>query len=222
MTSPNFKKKAFLYETTNLVNGKKCIGVRTYKYNRKDDEYLGTGVALKAAINKYGIANFSRKILVISTAEYCYDLERHLVNDEWVNSPNNYNISVGGWGGNRGHNAIQKCAISHKKLWKLKPDEEKHERKLFLDSIRCLTDIPKGKDNYKWKGYWVTPKGNFETCREAGVANGIDTRTIRARCVRDNKKVILRANSRVSSPEWVGNTWGDLGWGFIPKENISG
>ena len=42
--------KAFVYVTTNLINGKKYLG----KHNGKSNSYLGSGKALKKAIKKYG------------------------------------------------------------------------------------------------------------------------------------------------------------------------
>lgn len=50
-----------VYLTTNLVNNKIYIGVHsTYDLN---DDYLGSGFALKKAINKYGKEKFKREIL---------------------------------------------------------------------------------------------------------------------------------------------------------------
>ena len=56
------KKKHYLvYKTTNLVNGKIYIGQhQTYDLN---DGYLGSGILLRRAIEKYGEENFKREIL---------------------------------------------------------------------------------------------------------------------------------------------------------------
>ena len=39
-----------------------------------------------------------------------------------------------------------------------------------------------GTSNPNWQGVWITPDGEFNTCREASQHYKIDTRTIRARC----------------------------------------
>lgn len=53
----------YIYETTNLVNGKKYIG--KHKSDKFDNQYLGSGIALKKSVQKYGKQNFSVKILEI-------------------------------------------------------------------------------------------------------------------------------------------------------------
>ena len=84
-----------LYKTTNLFNNKTYIGI--HKTNNIDDGYLGSGLALLIAVNKYGRDNFKRDIL-----EYCksYDelleLEKIYVNEIWVRDKSNYNLKTGG------------------------------------------------------------------------------------------------------------------------------
>jgi len=85
----------FIYETTCLTNGKKYRGM--HKTDNVNDKYLGSGVAFRHAVNKYGKENFNREIL-----EYCdsYDelieKEKVYVNEDWIKSKNNYNLKTGG------------------------------------------------------------------------------------------------------------------------------
>jgi hypothetical protein len=85
----------FIYETTNLINGKKYRGI--HKTSNINDGYLGSGVAFENAVIKYGKQNFVREII-----EFCssYDeliaLEKYYVNDEWVRDHSNYNLKTGG------------------------------------------------------------------------------------------------------------------------------
>lgn len=91
-------KYGFIYETTNLINGKKYIGshVRTQNINDPDDSwYLGSGVYLSHAIDKYGKENFSRVIL--EEADNEEDLTRleslYLNSVDAANNPMYYNLT---------------------------------------------------------------------------------------------------------------------------------
>ena len=50
----------YIYETTNLINGKKYIGQHRGSF---DKEYKGSGTLLRRAIKKYGKENFEVKLL---------------------------------------------------------------------------------------------------------------------------------------------------------------
>ena len=73
----------FVYETTNLINGKKYIG----KHSTDDlnDGYLGSGKAIQQAIKKYGEKNFSRTILKeFKTSEEAYMYEEEIITPELI------------------------------------------------------------------------------------------------------------------------------------------
>ena len=48
----------FIYLTTNLINGKQYIGSHD---GTIDDGYLGSGIAIKLAIKKYGKKKFQKR-----------------------------------------------------------------------------------------------------------------------------------------------------------------
>ena len=89
----------FIYITTNNVNGKKYIGQKKYYGNH--EVYIGSGVALKNAINKYGKENFTREI--IENCKSKEDLDSR--EKYWIKyynateSEDFYNITSGGDGG---------------------------------------------------------------------------------------------------------------------------
>lgn len=92
----------FIYETTNNINGMKYIGQKTYDKKGNWKTYLGSGIHLKRAIDKYGKENFSRKILEECVSKEILD-EREIYWIKYfdaVNSNNYYNIASGGDGGN--------------------------------------------------------------------------------------------------------------------------
>jgi len=84
-----------LYETTNKVNGKKYIGI--HSTNNLNDGYLGSGTAIKRAINKYGESSFNIKILKeCSSRKELLLLESTVVNEKIVYDKNYYNMILGG------------------------------------------------------------------------------------------------------------------------------
>lgn len=86
----------YVYMTTNLINGKRYIGSRTNE-NPEKDSYLGSGVALGLAIEKYGRQNFEKKILgYFPTRQVAFDNEEPNIILFDTLSPNGYNISPTG------------------------------------------------------------------------------------------------------------------------------
>ena len=80
-----------IYKTTNNINGKYYIGA--HKTEIINDNYFGSGIALKEAINKYGIENFSKEILFIfETKEEMFKKEREIIYEEVVNDKMSYNM----------------------------------------------------------------------------------------------------------------------------------
>lgn len=90
-----------LYCTTNLINGKIYVG--SHKTTNVDDEYLGSGKALRRAIQKYGKESFRKEVLfVFDNADAMFQKEAEVVNEEFVLRKDTYNLKVGGKGGLRG------------------------------------------------------------------------------------------------------------------------
>lgn len=50
----------YIYKTTNLINGRIYIGLKTGEFN---SDYFGSGVLIKRAIKKYGKENFRIRVL---------------------------------------------------------------------------------------------------------------------------------------------------------------
>lgn len=92
----------FIYITTNHINGKQYIGQKKYDKSNKWKKYLGSGIALKRAIEKYGESNFSKEIIEeCQTKEILDDREKYWINYyNAVDSDDFYNIASGGDGGN--------------------------------------------------------------------------------------------------------------------------
>lgn len=93
----------YVYEIINNVNSKKYIGKRSCKYNIEDDKYMGSGVIIRKAIKKYGLDNFTKKIIkIFSTEEEAFKYEKQLIEElNVINDSNYYNIKDGGLGNSR-------------------------------------------------------------------------------------------------------------------------
>ena len=87
-----------IYQITNIINGKIYVGF--HKTEDIDDSYMGSGKILNRAYKKYGLKNFTKKILhIFSSSEDMFNKERAIVNEEFVARKDTYNLKIGGEGG---------------------------------------------------------------------------------------------------------------------------
>ena len=84
-----------LYKTTNLLNGMIYIGV--HQTEDPNDDYLGSGDYITAAIEVYGEQNFKKEILSLhESKEEMYAEEERIVNRKFVKRIDTYNLVTGG------------------------------------------------------------------------------------------------------------------------------
>lgn len=87
----------YIYEITNLINGKKYIGQKTSS-KFLGNRYLGSGKQIHDAVNKYGKENF--KVKMIKSCNSKSELDEaeiyYIKLYDAVKSKNYYNISKGG------------------------------------------------------------------------------------------------------------------------------
>lgn len=87
-------KQHYTYKIINNLNGMYYIGVHTIKGN--EDNYFGSGTALKAAIRKHGKENFTKGVIeYYDTREEALQAEKDLAN---ANDHKSYNLIKGGGG----------------------------------------------------------------------------------------------------------------------------
>lgn len=93
----------YVYKITNNINNKKYIGKRSCNCPIEEDKYMGSGKLLKQAFKKYGIENFSKKILKICESEDCaFKWEEIFIEEAKAYSNDSYyNIASEGQGGFR-------------------------------------------------------------------------------------------------------------------------
>ena len=91
----------YTYMVTNKLNGKVYIGSHCWDGEGLDPNYYGSGIAITAAVRKYGKENFQVEVLYYyDTIEECRaDEERILTEYDVKNCPHSYNIknSAIGW-----------------------------------------------------------------------------------------------------------------------------
>lgn len=84
-----------IYCITNIINDKKYIGF--HATNNINDSYMGSGIAINRAYEKYGIENFKKTIL-----ENCNELNWEEREKYWIKKlgtyKKGYNMTVGGEG----------------------------------------------------------------------------------------------------------------------------
>ena len=114
-----------VYQVTNQVSDKIYIGV--HATSNIDDNYMGSGIHIKRAIDKHGLDNFTKDVLyVFDNKEDAYLKEKEIVTEDFVNRTDTYNLTTGGQGGwlhvdNSGENNPN----YGKELWKnVKTSEE--------------------------------------------------------------------------------------------------
>lgn len=87
----------YIYCITNKLNNKTYIG--QHKTSNVSDSYMGSGVVINKAFQKYGIENFSKEILAVAETQENIDiLERVFIALYRQAGKAEYNIADGGSG----------------------------------------------------------------------------------------------------------------------------
>ena len=130
----------YIYETTNLTNGKKYIGQSRGKFK---SWYFGSGKILKKAIDKYGKENFSVKLLnYASTKRELNILEKQKIDEyDALNSEIYYNLHEGG----RGGDTFSGRKHSEESIKKMKKSLEGRSSPNKGKTLRPLTETEKLK-----------------------------------------------------------------------------
>ena len=165
----------FVYITTNHVNGKQYIGQRKYDKQGKWKEYLGSGIILSRAIEKYGLENFSKEIIEeCKTKKILNEREIYWINYyNAVESDNFYNIASGGDGGNTiaGYTDDQRNLLSTK----------------LSDMRKGIINIGKNNGNSR-RVICINTMKVFDTINEASIYYNVDKDAIQQCCSDANKR----------------------------------
>jgi hypothetical protein len=142
-----------IYKVTNTINGKIYIG--KHQTENPYDDYLGSGIGIRRAINYYGKHCFIKEVLFdYNTEEEMNAKEKELVTEEFVRSKNTYNCGVGGEGGpqfkNKKHKLSTKIRLSeysktrrHSAATRKKISEANSRRRLSIETREKLSQKAK-------------------------------------------------------------------------------
>jgi hypothetical protein len=112
------EKHYIIYQITNKINGKIYIG--KHITSNLNDGYMGSGKAIKIALNKYGVDNFEKTILFeCSSEDELNKKEAEFVTKEFIARDDVYNIIPGGYGGWEAYNNIIENNLERRKQRKL-------------------------------------------------------------------------------------------------------
>ena len=162
--------KGYIYLTTCLVNGKIYVG---QSINHRDiNTYLGSGVAFKNALKKYGKDAFVKTILIdnISCLNELNELERYFISKYDCLYPNGYNLDLGGTNKGRMSEATKAKMIKSKTGKKhtqkqIEANIKSHKGlKISDETKKKIGDANRGKPS--WNKGKKMPKGHSEKMRK--------------------------------------------------------
>lgn len=232
--------KYYVYKLTNKTNGKIYIGFHGSNKDFLEDNYYGSGFLIKKALEKYGKENFYREVLfVYESEEEAKEMERSIVNEEFLNRKDVYNLALGGSGGGllgeknpffgKKHSEETLQILSDKGKERTHTEETREKisnslknsekYKLGINEERSVK-ISIGRRINSGKNIlcYVTPLGKFQFSTDAAKTLNIPWRSLIKRCEQSYKKVSRKevkydkTNSLNSS--MIGKSWKELGWGF--------
>ena len=138
-----------IYKTTNILNNKIYVG----QDSKNNPNYLGSGKYIWNAIKKYGIENFKKEtICECNTKEDLNKKEIHWIKTLNCMSPNGYNLTTGGEGGDTFSNNPNKeeirLKVSNAGKGKNMGDKNPMSNPIFLEKMKKrLNEV-----SYKWSG----------------------------------------------------------------------
>lgn len=140
-----------IYKTTNKINNHYYIG----KDQKNSPLYLGSGIALKRAIDKYGRENFIKEVL-----EECSDPKTLAAQERaWIakynatKDPMSYNIAEGGFGGHTGaYYKVGRSGPANAAYGKHKtPEQKEKQRTKILQYLQTADPAKLAARNLKSK-----------------------------------------------------------------------
>jgi group I intron endonuclease len=179
----------YVYEVTNLRNGKTYIGQRIQRKRApENDGYFGSGKVIKQALEKYGVESFRKVILAVNlTEEQANLVEIDLIAEAKSRGKCEYNIAQGGqnWNTVNGKNPstvnppIKEKNGMYGKRWKDHPEWKRASMKGENNPIYGRH----GRNNKTSRAVTCITTGEvFESISDAARILGIDRCKIQYDC----------------------------------------
>lgn len=122
-----------IYKISNKIDNKFYVG--KHKTENKNDDYFGSGLLLKRAVEKYGKNNFVKELLFeCSSEEEMNQKEADIIDEDFITRDDTYNIKLGG---NGGFDYINKNGKNHGGNWK---ESMKERSKKGVSKFRWLLE----------------------------------------------------------------------------------
>ncbi len=190
----------YLYEIKNKLNNKIYIGIHSTE--DIDDGYMGSGTLIVQSISKYGKNNFIKTIL-----EYCdnrellIELEKKIVNKEFVNRRDTYNLVVGGSSINSTWKKSNETIA-----YKLKTDSVWSETRSRNISLGIIKAMENGKCSTATRDFQLIR--NKKSLTEESIKNA---KKLMQKINTNKEKITHYMEERQYIMTWVGN-------GFLKKK----
>lgn len=192
--------KYIIYKVTNIVNNKIYIG--KHKTKNINDNYIGSGKILKKSIKKYGKGKFLKEILYIfNTEEKMNEMEKEIVDEEFVKRNDVYNIGTGGQGGDLGGANIGPNHASNKY-------DNDYFRKLAESGGKSTAEKLKNDSEYKEEFSKLVSEGMtnyYKSGGESGFKNKKHTEEWKKRLGRINSLNQFGKNNSQYGTIWIYN-----------------
>ena len=159
----------YIYEITYNGDGRNYIGQRHCPLNKTpetDTSYMGKGKHILAAEKKYGIENFSKRILAICYTQEMLDIfERYFIKYYKSIGKAEFNIADGGEGGDLGIEVRRRISKSLREYYKINgsrkhTDEEK--LKIKISVLTVYANKPEIKEKLRNVNH---PPRTMEECK---------------------------------------------------------
>lgn len=158
-----------IYKITNIINGKIYIGA--HQTENLNDDYMGSGRAIKRALEIYGIENLKKEYFgFFDSAQDMFQMESRIVNKDFIGRKDTYNLKEGGLGGDTSEfiNYDEEYSEKLKEAYKNSSKNAQRRQKIREKAL----------ERYKEKGPFEGKKHSVETKKKIGDANAKHQRGI--------------------------------------------